>query len=107
MAYNMAGIAGMSKAMKNLHLPLPESLHRRLHEEAHRAGRPATELAREAIDRWLGELRKMRVREEIARYAAEHAGSTADLDPTLEKAGIEELLRLPPYEGAVDPGADG
>jgi len=50
-------------------------------------------LVREAIDRWLGELRRMRIREEIARYAAEHAGSMVDLDPTLESAGIEELLR--------------
>jgi len=89
----MAGINDMPKLMKNLHIPLPESLHRRLHEAAHQAGRTATELAREAIDRWLQEFRKKRIREEIAGYAAHCAGGPADLDPALEKAGVEELLR--------------
>ena len=83
----------MKGPMKNLHIPLPESVHRRLREEAERAGRPTTELAREAIDRWLAEIRKKRIREEIARYAEDCAGSRADIDPVLEKAGIEHLLR--------------
>ncbi len=42
-------------AMKNLHVPLPESLYQRLRTEAARAKRPATDLAREAIDCWLAE----------------------------------------------------
>ena len=79
--------------MKNLHIPLPESVHRRLRDEAERAGRPATELAREAIDRWLGEVRRKKIHEEIARYAVECAGSRADLDPALEKAAVEHMLR--------------
>jgi len=89
----MAGSNDMSKLMKNLHIPLPESVHRMLHDEAQRAGRPATELAREAIDHWLTDVRKKKIREEIARYAAECGGSMSDLDPVLEKAGVEELLR--------------
>lgn len=35
---------------KNLHVPLSEPLYRRLRAEAERERRPATEIAREAID---------------------------------------------------------
>jgi hypothetical protein len=84
----------MSKLTKNLHVPLPASVHRRLREEAERSGRPATELAREAIDLWLAEVRRKEIHEEIARYATECAGTRADLDPLLEKAAMEHLLRI-------------
>ncbi len=81
-----------SPSMKNLHVPLPEAMYRKLREESMRSLRPATELAREAIDRWLFEARRNAIRQEIASYAAEMAGSSADLDPALERAGIEHLL---------------
>ena len=56
-------------------------------------GRPATVVAREAIEMWLEQRRRRTlVREAIAAYAVEHAGSPADLDPTLERASLE-LLR--------------
>ena len=81
-----------ASALRNLHVPLPEPLYRRLRTEAERFRRPATELAREAIDHWLTQGRKAAIHEAIASYAAACAGSHADLDPALEEAAVEHLL---------------
>ena len=79
--------------MKNFHLPLPERTYTHLRAEAERAQVPATTLAREAIDWWLREqLRKAR-HDQIAAYAAEMAGTDLDLDPDLEAAGVERLVK--------------
>ena len=79
--------------MKNFHLPLPDETYADLRAEAARAQVPATALAREAIDWWLREqLRKAR-HDRIAAYAAEIAGTDLDLDPDLEAAGIEHLVK--------------
>ena len=79
--------------MKNFHLPMPEQTYRQLREQAERAGTPATTLARQAIDWWLRQqLRKAR-HDAIAAYAAEAAGTSVDLDPELESAGIEQLMK--------------
>lgn len=76
----------------NLHVPLPEALHRRLRAEATRTGRPATTLAREAIEAWVREREREQVSDAIAEYAAAVAGTGVDLDPDLERAGTEHLL---------------
>jgi hypothetical protein len=76
---------------KNFHLPLPADVYEALREEAAAVKRPATVVAREAIELWLRERRKRVVREAVAAYAAEHAGTAADLDPALEQAGVEVL----------------
>ena len=79
--------------MRNFHLPLPEQTYSQLRAEAERAQLPATALAREAIDGWLRQqLRKAR-HDQIAAYAAEMAGTEFDLDPDLEAAGIEHLMK--------------
>lgn len=79
--------------MKNFHLPLPEETYHLLKAEAQRARTPATILARYAIDAWLQQqLRRVR-HESIANYAAEMAGTNFDLDPVLEAAGVEHLVR--------------
>jgi hypothetical protein len=79
--------------MQNFHLPLPETTYAHLRAEAERAQVPATVLAREAIDWWLRQqLRKVR-HDRIAAYAAEVAGTALDLDPELEAAGIEHLVK--------------
>ncbi|HXB68556.1 MAG TPA: hypothetical protein VNY05_09945 [Candidatus Acidoferrales bacterium] len=79
--------------MKNFHLPLPEQTYCRLRAEAERTQVPATTLAREAIDLWLRlQLRKAR-HQAIAAYADEMAGTNLDLDPVLESAGIEHLIK--------------
>jgi hypothetical protein len=79
--------------MKNFHLPLPEQTYAQLRAEAERTRVPATTLAREAIDEWLrSQLRRAR-HDSIAAYAAEMAGTNFDLDPGLESAGIEHLVK--------------
>jgi plasmid stability protein len=79
-------------AMHNFHLPLPEDVYRDLREEAARRGRPATALARQAIELWLRHRRKVARQEAIAAFAAENAGSSIDLDIELESASLEHLL---------------
>ena len=79
--------------MKNFHLPLPELTYSRLRAESERTQIPATALAREAIDLWLRQqLRKSR-HKAIAAYAEEMAGTNLDLDPVLESAAIEHLMK--------------
>lgn len=80
------------RASRNLHVPLPDELHRRLRTQAARRGKPATAAAREAIEAWVEEVEKLALHEAIAEYARETAGSPADLDEDLERAGIEHLL---------------
>jgi predicted transcriptional regulator len=86
---------GMAKPVRNFHLPLPEPLYRRLQDVAARANRPATAVARYAIDSWLRQQRRVAVREAIAAYAAGAAGSREDLDPDLEAASLEALRPQP------------
>ena len=74
---------------RDFHLPLPEGVYEALHQEASRLGRPATAVAREAIELWLQERKRAVVREAIAAYAVQHAGTSVDLDPDLEKAALE------------------
>ncbi len=78
--------------MRNLHVPLPDDVYARLRSEADRSGRPATVLAREAIRTWLRRRRKIARHEAITAYAARWAGSSLDLDPELEAAGLEHWL---------------
>ncbi len=78
--------------MKNLHVPLPQPLYRRLRAEAKRARRPATVLAREAIDLWLAQQYRASLHEEISFYARKVAGTSDDLDADLEAASVEHLL---------------
>ncbi|MDQ6705903.1 MAG: hypothetical protein M3Z85_08050 [Acidobacteriota bacterium] len=79
--------------MKNFHVPLPERTYDTLRAEAERVQVPATILAREAIDSWLREQRRNPRHDAIAVYAIEMAGTDLDLDPDLEVAGIEHLVR--------------
>ena len=80
--------------VRNFHLPLPEPLYQRLRDAAERTNQPATTLARYAIDSWLREHRRTLVREAVARYAADAAGSREDLDEDLEAASLEMWAQL-------------
>jgi predicted DNA-binding protein len=82
-----------AKAMRNLHVPLPEPLHDRLRAEAERSGRAATTLAREAIETWIEEHQRRALHDAIVEYAGEMAGSPADLDEQLERASVAHLVR--------------
>jgi hypothetical protein len=77
--------------MKNLHVPLPLPLDAALRAEAARRNQPATTLVRQAIEEWLRRQEKVALHQAIASYASEWAGSDADLDEDLEKAGLEHL----------------
>ena len=93
----VASLHGMRSATshgqpKNLHVPLPEDMYRRLREESERSARPATALAREAIDQWLVARRADAVREAIVEYATSVSGTSDDLDPCLESAAAEHEL---------------
>ena len=79
----------MAKTVRNFHLPLPEPLYRRLRDAAARANQPATTVARHALEHWLRQHRRTVIREAVATYAAEVAGSRDDLDPALEAASLE------------------
>lgn len=79
--------------MKNFHLPLPEHTYETLRAQAERAKVPATALAREAIDAWLQERARKARHDAIAAYAVEMAGTELDLDPNLEAAGIDHLIK--------------
>ena len=83
----------MQARRKNFHIPLDEDLHQRLRREAVRTGKPATQLAREAIEAALAERRRTALHESIAEYASAVAGTTADLDPILERAATQHPSR--------------
>jgi hypothetical protein len=73
-------------------VPLPDDVYRDLRDEAARSNRPATALARQAIELWLRHRRRLARHEAIATFAAENAGSPLDLDTGLEAASVEYLL---------------
>lgn len=75
----------------NFHVPLSDKLNRELRAEAKRTGRPATELAREAIEHLVEDRKREAIHREIATYARAIAGSPEDLDSELEAASIEHL----------------
>jgi hypothetical protein len=77
----------------NFHLPMPVELYRQLRDEADRSGKPATLLARQAIEAWLEQRRKMARHQAIASFAAACAGTPADLDSDLEAISVEHLLK--------------
>ena len=58
-----------TRASRNLHVPVSGPLHERLRAEAVRRGRPATALAREAIEAWVNDLEREALGEAIATYA--------------------------------------
>jgi len=81
----------MKTTTRNFHLPLPEQVYRRLKQMAERQHRPATQVAKQAVEHWLEEQERLTLHEEIARYAGEVAGSGEDLDETIEAASLEHL----------------
>ena len=78
-------------ARKNFHVPLSPETYDALREEAEARGIPATTIVREAVEGWIDDQKAKRLRDEIAAYALEMAGTSADFDPELEAAGAAEL----------------
>ena len=75
---------------RNFHVPLPADLYSALRAEA---GRPANALACEAIALWLETRRQARVDQAILDYAEAVDGTSDDLDPDFEAAGLAHLAR--------------
>lgn len=82
--------------MVNFHLPLPDPLAAELRSLAGAQGRPATELARDYVRDGLARAKRAQREAEIRAYAEEWAGTEFDLDPALEAAGAEVILRDDP-----------
>ena len=81
----------MKSATRNFHLPLPEAFYDELRLAAREAGLPATKFGQELMRAGLDDWRRAHRRLQIAAYARQVAGSRDDLDPDLERAGIEAL----------------
>jgi len=79
--------------LRNFHVPLPEEIYQQLRAETRRQNKPATQLARLAIESWLKQQQESALNDEIRRYAEQMAGTPADLDSALEAATIEHLLQ--------------
>jgi predicted transcriptional regulator len=78
---------------KNLHVPLSAKLYRELRRAAEVQGRPATQVAREAIALWLGGQRRRAIEDELRAYVAAAAGTSDDLDSALVAASAEHLSK--------------
>ena len=77
---------------RNFHVPLSEELYKQLRAEAERSQQAATALARYAIAWWLQQRQKAALDESIRAYAAQGAGTPADVDQALEAAAVDHLL---------------
>ena len=77
---------------RNFHVPLSEELYKQLRAEAERSQQAATALARYAIAWWLQQRQKAALDESIRAYAAQGAGTPADVDQALEAASVDHLL---------------
>jgi len=72
-------------------MPLSDPVYQRLKSVAKKQHKPATQLAKQALEQWLDEQEKLALHEEIAGYAASMAGTVDDLDESLETVSLEYL----------------
>jgi plasmid stability protein len=72
---------------------LPSELFQALKTEAATQGISATVIAREALAAWLNEQKRQRIAQELRAYALEVVGTSDDLDPAWEQAGLENLAQ--------------
>lgn len=80
-----------SEAVTKLELSLEGDVWNMLRDEAVRSGRPTDSLACDVVSNWVRERHRQRVAQEIAEFAAAHAGSDLDLDRDLESASLQVL----------------
>ncbi len=78
----------------NLHVPLSEDLYKLLRTEAKQVKKPATVLARQAIEAWLTRRQKVKTHQAIRDYASKFAGTESDLDTDLESASLRHLTDI-------------
>lgn len=80
--------------LRNLHVPLSESIYKLLRTEAEQTKKPATVLARQAIEGWLRRRQRAKIHQAVTAYASKFAGTEADLDPVLESASMEHIVDI-------------
>jgi len=68
-----------------------DELYEELRAAAAAAKRPATKFAQDLMRAGLDEWRRERRQREIAAYARQVAGTSEDLDPELERAGMSAI----------------
>ena len=82
----------MGTAIRNLHVPLSTDVYEALRREAARLRRPATQVARDAILQLLEARRREEIARALSEFARKAAGTSDDLDPVLERVGIDCFL---------------
>ncbi len=80
-----------SGTITSLELPLDSDVWGLLQDEAVRSGRPTVSLVSDVVANWVHERQRQRIAQEIAEFAATHAGSELDLDSDLESAALQTL----------------
>ena len=80
-----------SVTVKKMELPIDSDVWGLLQDEAARSGQPAVSLVSNVVANWVHERHRQRVAQEIAAFAAAHAGSELDLDQDLESAALQTL----------------
>ena len=80
-----------SGTVTKLELPLESDVWGMLQDEAVRSGRPTVSLVSDVVAKWVHERQRQRIAQEIAEFAATHAGSELDLDSDLESAALQTL----------------
>jgi hypothetical protein len=78
--------------VKKFHLPLPKRTCAELRADTGRAHQPGQPDCAESWG-WLRARKKALRHKAIAAYAAETAGTGLDLDPLLESAAVEQLMK--------------
>ncbi len=78
---------------QNFHVPLSNDVYERLKLEAQHLQRPATEVARVAIEAALKKLEAARIHDEIKAYALAMGGTEADIDPVLQASNWAEFSK--------------
>ena len=80
---------------QNFHLPLSPKLYAELKEQAQERGQPATELARDALESYLRQLRIQKIGAELEAYVDAVAGTRDDFDPDVAAAGADVICATP------------
>lgn len=80
--------------LRNLHVPLSENIYKLLRTEAEQTKKPATVLARQAIEAWLRRRQRAKTHQAVTAYASKFAGTETDLDTELESASIEHIVDI-------------
>ena len=80
-----------SGTVTKLELPLESDVWGLLQDEAARSGRPTVSLVSDVVANWVHERQRQRIAQEIAEFAATHAGNELDLDSDLESAALQTL----------------